>query len=398
MEFKIKNLVTIVGCLIGLWITHSAYSYFFDTTLPEVSMTGLVNEESYSGDVACTLKSTKNGTICVWLDDKPLIAHYKIVKEQEQPFVIPTKTLSNGKHSFKAEFVDKTYRKNKMIIEHMFNVDNVPLQAALVKADSDYKVFQGRTLHIQFQVNKEIKDAHIKALSNIYPCFPESKGSLIYECFIPIGCEENPSEYLFSVVMNDRVGNTLNLDNKFQIVLYPFKKQIIEISPEKIEQERKEAKDSELKFAQELEQLAQNSPREKLWRGSFCTPIDVAKITCEFGTVRTTQHKGRYAHKALDLINKPRSIVWATQDGVVVMKDRYESSGNTIVIDHGWGVLSMFYHLENFANIKVGDKIAKGNPVGTIGKTGYATGYHLHWEMRVNNMPVDPMQWTQSTF
>jgi murein DD-endopeptidase MepM/ murein hydrolase activator NlpD len=110
--------------------------------------------------------------------------------------------------------------------------------------------------------------------------------------------------------------------------------------------------------------------------------------------VRTTQHKGRYAHKALDIINSPKSVVWSTQDGKVVLKDRFAFSGNTVVIDHGMGVLSLFFHLDNFADIKEGDKIAKGEPIGTIGKTGYADGYHLHWEMRVDNIPVDPMQWT----
>ncbi len=73
-------------------------------------------------------------------------------------------------------------------------------------------------------------------------------------------------------------------------------------------------------------------------------------------------------------------------------------SGNTIIIDHGHGVLSMFFHLEDFANINQGQFIAKGNPLGTLGKTGYASGYHLHWEMRINNISVDPMQWTKTIF
>ena len=94
----------------------------------------------------------------------------------------------------------------------------------------------------------------------------------------------------------------------------------------------------------------------------------------------------------------PKSVVWATQNGVVVHKGRYASSGNTVVVDHGWGLLSLFFHLEDIADIKVGTKVAKGNPLGTIGKTGYATGYHLHWEMRINNIPVDPMQWTKQNF
>lgn len=103
-------------------------------------------------------------------------------------------------------------------------------------------------------------------------------------------------------------------------------------------------------------------------------------------------------HKALDVINLPKSVVWATQDGVVALKERYDVSGNTVVIDHGHGILSLFYHLDDFADLEVGQKIAQGKPVGTLGKTGYATGYHLHWEMRVRNNPVDPMQWTQETF
>ena len=140
------------------------------------------------------------------------------------------------------------------------------------------------------------------------------------------------------------------------------------------------------------------SQPEKLWRGAFCTPIDIQQVTCEFGAVRTTQEKGRYMHKALDVYNAPRSVVWAPQDGVVVLKDRYADAGNTVVIDHGYGVLSLFYHLEDFAKVEIGQKVAKGNPIGTIGKTGYATGYHLHWEMRVNNIAVDPMQWTKQNF
>ena len=147
-----------------------------------------------------------------------------------------------------------------------------------------------------------------------------------------------------------------------------------------------------------MDELLKKSPHEKLWRGPFCAPIDVARVTCDFGTIRTTQEKGRYMHKGLDLANAPKSVVWAPHDGIVVHKERYAFTGNTVIIDHGWGILSLFFHLDNFADIQVGQKVAKGNPIGTLGKTGYATGYHLHWEMRVNNVQVDPMQWTKTNF
>jgi hypothetical protein len=395
MFFRFRTSVMIVILALGAWVSFMAYSYFFDHTLPEISLTGLECGGHYCGELQAGVMSNKNGGLSVWLDGNKLINRFKIKGKQEHPFAIPTGTIANGKHTIKAELVDNTFRANKTVIEKDFIVDNLALQAAFVKSDSEYKVFQGRTLHVQFQVNKEIQEAKVHALAKSYVCFPESKNSSIYECCIPVSCEENPNEYLFTAEIKDRVGNSLTLDNKFQVVVYPFKKQNLHVTAEKIAEEKELGITG---FAAKVQELTEKSPKEKLWRSAFCTPIDVARVACEYGTVRTTQEKGRYVHKALDVINTPKCVVWAPQDGIVVLKERYADSGNTVVIDHGWGVLSMLFHLEDFADIHVGQKIAQGNPVGRLGKTGYATGYHLHWEMRINNIPVDPMQWTQATF
>lgn len=389
----IFGVISIFG-LIGL----KGYNYFFDTQMPHVTLSGIKENSYCCGDVVCSIASDKSGQISLWLDDQPLTRAYEGIKRNhEYPFTIPTQTLSNGKHILKAELTDSSYHKNRVSTLCTFYVDNLPLQAAFVQSESDYKVLQGRTLHIQFQINKEIESAHVYALANKYQCFPETKNSMIYECYIPITVEENPNEYLFSVEIADHVGNNVTLDNKFQVVMFPFKKQTLQVSAEKLQEEREKGTDQQI-LEQALAAITNDSPKEKLWNGAFCMPIDNGRVTCEYGTIRITQEKGRYIHKALDLINMPKSVVWATQHGVVVHKGRYVSSGNTIVIDHGWGVLSLFFHLDNIADLNIGTKIAKGNPVGTIGKTGYATGYHLHWEMRVNNVPVDPMQWTKQNF
>lgn len=379
-------------------ITLRGYNYFFDSSIPTITIAGLENEGWYCGDAQCRVSSNKKGSLSVWLDGQPLISNYRLsLKEHEHPFVIPTKTIANGKHSLKVELTDRSFAKNKVVIEKQFQVDNVPLQAAFVRPEADYKTFQGRTLHLQFQVNKEIKEAKVQALSRAFECFPESKGSSIYECYLPVACEETPNEYLFAVNITDKVGNTLSLDSKFQVVMFPFKKQNLQVSTEKVAEEKALGLDS-AQLEQIVASLVQNSPKEKMWRGPFCIPIDAARTTCEFGTIRTTQEKGRYMHKGLDIVNIPKSVVWAPQDGIVIHKERYAFTGNTVIIDHGCGVLSLFFHLDNFADIKEGQKIAQGNPIGTVGKTGYATGYHLHWEMRVNNVQVDPMQWTKTNF
>ena len=70
----------------------------------------------YCGDVQCLVASNKAGCISIWLDNQPLINHFKINAGDQEQFIylfLPLKTLSNGRHGFKAEFVDKTYKKNR---------------------------------------------------------------------------------------------------------------------------------------------------------------------------------------------------------------------------------------------------------------------------------------------
>jgi len=398
MILKIKNAFLLI--LLGLFsfLGWKTYLYFFDIKKPAVCISGIEDDNYYCDNLQSIIASNKTGNLSVWLDKKPIIRNFKIKNpKQEYPFAIPTRTLKNGKHTLKIEITDETYNKNKRTKNLDFYVDNTPLQAAFVKPETDFKVLQGRTLHIQFQVNKKIKEAKVNALSNTYECFPESHNSSIYETFIPVPCEEPQNEYLLAVEIKDYVGNCLNLENKFQVVTYPFKKQILKIKQEKIKKETELGEDQ--KFLHDaLKEIVQKSPKEKLWRGQFCSPIDILQTTCDFGTVRITQQKGKYIHKAVDIINSPKSVVWASQGGIVRIKNRYEKSGNTVVVDHGWGIVTMYFHLEDFANINIGDAIKKGNPVGTLGKTGYATGYHLHWELRVNNIAVDPMQWVKANF
>ena len=401
MYSRPKVLFYLILTLSISWFGWNTYKYFLYKSAPELIVSGIEDNGYCSGDVQCIVTghdAYKVANISAWLDGKNLVNKHKISRKYfDYTVPISTKTITNGKHTLKIDIENSTYNRKATSKEISFYVDNLPLQSAFVKSEFDYKVFQGRTLHIQFQTNKEIQSAQVNALSKIYECFPESQGALIYECFIPISCEESPNEYLASVDITDKVGNTLNLNLKYHVVAFPFKKQIVKITPEKLKIEQ-EAGLSEKALDDVLEEITKNSPKKKLWQGMFYSPTDIKAVTTDFGTVRTTQHRGLYAHKAVDVINAPRSVVWATQDGTVVLKDRFAHSGNTVAVDHGHGIVSLFFHLENFANINVGDKIKRGNPVGTLGMTGHATGYHLHWEMRINNIPVDPLQWIKPGF
>ncbi len=387
---RARTLFLFAGCALFGWFLFSSYSYFCDKSKPHLILHGVKQGQFYSGSINMLVSSDKTGYFCLFIDNKEMIGQQKIkAKDIDQTITLNLQDFSDGIHTLKTIFTDTTLHKNTIDQETDFYVDNVDLEAHLLK-NGDYSVLQGRTLKIAFCVNKPISRATLSAFAHAYDCVLTEPNT--YECYVPIPCEEKAQNYLFSVKIKDNVGAVFELQDRFKIIAGQFKTQHITVNKEKIIQEKELGK-SKAEFATALELISENSPKKKLWRGPFCPPIDITRTTCEFGTMRTTQEKGRYRHSALDVINLPKSVVWATQDGVVALTDRFAESGNTVVIDHGCGVISLFFHLDEIAEIEVGQKICKGNPVGTLGKTGYAAGYHLHWEMRIQNIAVDPMQW-----
>jgi murein DD-endopeptidase MepM/ murein hydrolase activator NlpD len=83
--------------------------------------------------------------------------------------------------------------------------------------------------------------------------------------------------------------------------------------------------------------------------------------------------------------------------GTVVLAEPLDVRGQSVIIDHGLGVFSGFWHLSRI-DVTVGQKVGKEQVIGLVGNTGLSTGPHLHWEMRVLGVPVDPFQWTQVVF
>jgi len=380
------------------WCAYWTYTYFFDTEPPHIDLFGVTECGSYASEVSLVVELThdyKVADVSAWVDEVPIVTRSPIrAREVAYPLTLDTRSLSSGVHTLCVEARDATYARN-VTREHVsFYVDNTPLYAAFVTHDTENKVWQGRTLHVQFQLNKPIKRAVAYALSREHPCTPEVDHSNVYECFIPIPSDTTPNEYLMRVHIEDFVGNTTTLERPYHVAEYPFKQQKLNV-----QSSRKPEHDDSVRSDAELENdiywYTHASEQRKMWHGPFFVPCDIQGISTEFGTMRTTQQYGKYRHDAIDVLAPPRTVVWACQDGVIVIKDTFERSGNTVVIDHGCGVLSLYFHLNSFADIQSGQHILRGKPIGYLGKTGYASGYHLHWEVRVQNIPVDPMEWTQ---
>lgn len=121
-------------------------------------------------------------------------------------------------------------------------------------------------------------------------------------------------------------------------------------------------------------------------------------VTSAYGTRRTyAGSAGLSFHGGADFGGTVGTPIYAPAGGVVVLAEQLEVRGKAIIIDHGWGVYTGYWHLSEIF-VEVGQTINKGIPIGALGNTGLSTGAHLHWEMWVGGVQVNPIQWAQQTF
>ena len=102
--------------------------------------------------------------------------------------------------------------------------------------------------------------------------------------------------------------------------------------------------------------------------------------------------KYRNRHRGWDFRAPIGTKIRASNNGVVVLIDKFKAFGGTVVLDHGQGVFSLFFHLSKFL-IKEGDYLEKGDVLGLTGNTGVSSGPHLHWGLSVHNVRVEPKSW-----
>jgi murein DD-endopeptidase MepM/ murein hydrolase activator NlpD len=131
-------------------------------------------------------------------------------------------------------------------------------------------------------------------------------------------------------------------------------------------------------------------------RSRFVIPLaDSHVVSDPFGSRRTYGGGGTVsAHAGEDFSAPPGTEVTAPAAGTVVLAEPLFVRGNAVILDHGHGVLTGYWHLQELA-VEVGQQVEAGETLGKVGSTGLSTGAHLHWELRVQGAAVDPMQWVE---
>jgi murein DD-endopeptidase MepM/ murein hydrolase activator NlpD len=146
---------------------------------------------------------------------------------------------------------------------------------------------------------------------------------------------------------------------------------------------------------QTLSDLRFKSEPKMLWSGAFL-PLVNSAVESYFADRRTYTYKGKkvdeQVHLGFDLAKVAHTPIPASNDGRVLWASDLGIYGNCVVIDHGYGLQTIYGHMSEFA-VKVGDMVKKGQTIGKSGATGLAGGDHLHFSMQVDGVQINPVEW-----
>lgn len=207
---------------------------------------------------------------------------------------------------------------------------------------------------------------------------------------IPMFTELNV--YPMTLELQDEFGQPTPIGANVQVIAGGYGRQTIRISDRELLAPAAEEEETAL-----LALLTDRFTPERSWINSLSLPA-AAPINAVFGTLRSYNGSpfDRY-HSGVDFAGSPGTSILAAADGTVVMADRIHIRGNTTLIDHGWGLFTLYAHQDETL-VQLGEVVESGQLIGTVGSTGRSTGPHLHWEVWLNGVNIDPMQWVQEIF
>jgi murein DD-endopeptidase MepM/ murein hydrolase activator NlpD len=209
---------------------------------------------------------------------------------------------------------------------------------------------------------------------------------------IPIFTE--PGLYPLAFTMTDATGQQTNFSVNVQIASGNYGREFITLKSDRAELLDPNLETSEQTLLQGI--MGAFTP-QRYFEGPMSLPA-AANMTSPFGRKRS--YNGGpfdHFHSGTDFAGASGTPVLAAASGVVAFAGALNVRGNATIIDHGWGVFTGYWH-QTDQYVKVGDSVTTGQVIGTIGSSGRVTGPHLHWELWVNGVPVDPMQWVRQSF
>jgi murein DD-endopeptidase MepM/ murein hydrolase activator NlpD len=298
---------------------------------------------------------------------------------------VDTSGLPDGEHTLTVRVQDRSLRRNSGGASVKLVSDNTPPRIEIGTPSG--KLTQGHTAVLYFRSNEP---AEIDAKLNGQPILLHATGAEHW-AVVGIDADEKPGPREVSVSGRDRVGNEGRAEGSVTIQPYEFTRDSLVVPQTLLPLLEASVRARE---EEQLKQLYRPSGSPPRWRGPFKLPV-IGPISTEFGEVRS-YNGGPFQghHGGTDFQVASGTPVQAPANGTVVFREEVRLRGKVIVLDHGAGVYTLYAHLSEWL-AEVGLEVTQGQPIAKVGSTGLSTGPHLHWELWVNGVSVDPVEWTE---
>lgn len=204
-------------------------------------------------------------------------------------------------------------------------------------------------------------------------------------CFVAIGAVDikaRPGVYLISLKTGKQKTELQLrvLKSSFKTTHLTLPEEKVTLSPEDLV--RIDREDEMLDSIWQIES-------ERLWDGSFILPLP-NPFSTPFGAKRIINKKTVSLHRGLDMQGKAGEAIQASNRGRVVLTEELFFGGNTVILDHGQGIFTVYMHMSGF-HVKPGDIVSKGDVIGFVGSTGRSSGPHLHFGVKVMRVNANPV-------
>ena len=254
------------------------------------------------------------------------------------------------------------------------------------------KTFPGDVLRADLKVAKGVEAVNVFFGSQRIAFQPgASAGEWLG--LVGIDLEAKPGRYSLKGTVSFTDGQKVELEQVFQVLPKAFPVQRIQVEEKYVTLDPKAEKRAE-EESKKLKAIWETSTPQKLWQGRFLTPV-ASQLTSGFGRRRIVNNQPRSPHSGVDLKATTGTSIRAGNTGKVVLAEDLYFSGNTVVLDHGFGLYTFYAHCSSMS-VKPGDMVTRGQVIAQVGATGRVTGPHLHWACRVNEARVNPLELTKS--
>lgn len=244
---------------------------------------------------------------------------------------------------------------------------------------------QGEILYVTLE-DRNIKSAVGYFQGREIPFFKTENNS--FGALVGIDMGVKPDNYTMVLKLKDKAGAVRKRKYTLNIASGSFGTQTLTLPEDMVELDNKTLERVKKEQAI-IDKVWESDTMDRLWEGEFLLPVR-GEIAGTFGQNRIINGESRNPHSGEDIKASEGTEVLATNAGSVRLVADFFFSGKSIIIDHGMGLYSMYFHLSR-VDVKEGERIKKGHVIGLVGQSGRATGPHLHWGIRANGARVNPL-------